>query len=310
MFMDKIQKMSEELGKTVQELQDVARESLLYGMKLNRTPSNLKRALKKVNYDSKLATQMWRGNAYLLLTFPKILTDRKAKIVNLQDYLFARQILKDEHYTELKKRIDNIPTDISIPQILQSVIPAIRYQTRRGRFLPQFDSMHADMKDIQQDISEIAIAIVNFQFTNFKTHASEDINKYISYCIGHKSKTYFRSKAPKAITIKLDDQQEFDKIMDQEPTDFDPLHTIEFKEDMAGMLPRAQYEAVMLFLDMADQELHKRFDVFLARYGKTKESLTQPLLKKYIEKFLNVNVFSTLQKNKKLLCYLTNYSGG
>lgn len=306
MFIHKIEKIAAELGKSVTELGEVAHEALLYGMNLTKTPGALKRAMKRIKDDSTQATTRWSGNAYLLLELPKALVDRRRKIPNLQDFLFARKVLKREHYKELRTRVRNIPGGITVEQIMREIMPEVRKQARKGRFLTQFDRMNGNIHDIEQDLTGKTLVVVNKEFMNFNTHATEDIAKYISFCLNGKSKTYLRSRAPRMTMVRVEDHQDMERIIDcNADVEQDPIHNIEFKRDIQNFLSEPQQEAVLLFLGMADQELQGRFDRFLAQSQKTAKDLSQAHLKRYISGFLGVDIFSLLQQNEELREYLT-----
>lgn len=313
MFLQKIERMSKDMSLAMSDLNEVARESLLYGMKLTRTPGPLKKALKRVNGDSTVATDMWRGNAYLLLTLPNVLIDRKLKIPNLEDLLFARKILTTEHYEILELRLRNVPT-MSREEILSLVTKEIKQNSWRGRFLPQFDSMYGGQKDVEQDITAISLAIINQEFNNFNSHAPEDIKKYIGYCISKKSATHISAQAPRMTKIRVEDQDELEHVLDtkkQETEDpsINPIENFEFKRDIERLLPKPHRDAVFLILGLEDAKLSSHFASFLERYGKRKDQLTRFQLHRFISKYLNVDVIEMLRTNKELCGYLNRQCG-
>lgn len=307
MFMNKIRKMSQDLSLAMSTLDKVARESLLYGMKLTRTPGPLKTELKAVNADSTIATDTWRGNAYLLLTLPKVLTDRKRKIPCLEDLIYVRTVLTAEHYEILHKRVQNVPT-MTTEEIFNMMTREIRQNSWKGRFLPQFDSMFGTLKDVEQDVMAITLSIINQEFNNFNSHAPEDIKKYVGYCIGKKSATHITAHAPRMKKVIVEDQDELEHVMDMnqgdDDTSQDPIHNFEFKRDIERLLPKPQRDAVFLILGMEDAKLSKHFGNFLERHGKKKDDLSPFQLRNYVSKYLDVDIVQILRENKDLCGYL------
>lgn len=305
MFISKIEKIAADLGKNFSDLQDVAREALLYGMNLVKTPGALKKAMKRIGDDSKEATTRWSGNAYLLVELPMALVQKRHKISDLEDFKFARAVLERAHYKELRQRVRNIP-DITIEQIMHELMPEVRKRARSGRFLTQFDRMHGNIHDIEQDITDKTLVVINKEFMKFNSHATEDISKYISYCLGRKSKTYLRSKKPRMTMVRVEDHQDMERLMDdQAEIERDPIHDLEFKRDIRNFLSEPQRDAVLLFLGMAESELKDRFENFLTGHGKKTADLSQAHLKRYIALFLGIDVFALLQQNQELKEYLT-----
>lgn len=321
MFLNKIRKMAKELGKDVAELTGVARECLLYGMNITRTPGALKREIKKLGTGkcsadlqeySKSVTKEWSGNAYLRMVLPRLLTNRKEKIPDLEDFLFVRQFLTQKHYDELMKQVQNLP-ELSVDQIIHNILPDVKKVAWKGRFLPQCDQKHGSLKDVEQDLVSRAMIIVNKEFMNFNTTNPDDIYKYVSYCMTRKAKTHFKSEAPRMSLLKVETPQELEQIQSQsvlplsETNPEDALTSIEFRQDIEKLLPKKQRDAVFLLLDMAEPPLSKKFESFLSRKGKDKSTLTPVQLKKYIASFLDVDVFETLQNSEQFRQYLYSY---
>ncbi len=302
MFIEKIRKLSQDLGVSYCKMQDVKLQSLLYGMKLVKKPGALKRALRKVGADSKQATPMWNGNAYLLLTLPRILVDRKTKIINLEDYQFAKKHLTPEQLRELHTRVQNIP-DITPEQILEGIKDNLTRRAYASRFLPTFDPMH-EMGDIRRDMMCEALTVINKEMTNFRTHNPEEIYKYIGYCFDGKSKTYVKAKAPRWQRVGYEDalSAEDSALAGEECV---AETTVEFMQDMQKLLSDKERLAVLLLLDQADERMTRKFSDYLSTKGRERAALSPVLLKKHITGFVgDAEVFDRLQQNQDFHQYL------
>ena len=303
MFLEKIKKLGEEWGVHFSSMEAVAKESLLYGMRLIKTPGRLKKELKKVGIDSTLATPMWSGNAYLLITLPKVLFNRNIPIPSVADLLFAQKVLNEEQLFILKNRYENIPS-ISTGDILTNATSYVRKQSKKGRFLPFFDSMYESTKDVEQDLLEETLKVINKELTNFRTHRPEDMNKYISNCLGKKAKTYFKSRSPRMFKAEIETPEELEKIVEKSQS-IEPVHqTLEIRQDLQKMLPKEHYKAISLLMGFASEQEQKEFDVFLANQGKRVEMLTPRKLKTHIEKHIGKEIFTSLKEHKDLIKYL------
>lgn len=304
MFIHKIKKIAQEMERDFAELEEFAREALLYGMNLTRNPGALKRAMKRIDGDSTQATTQWSGNAYLLHVLPQALTNKRCKVVNLEDYAFARKCLRAEDYETLRKRLENTP-GFSVHDIVGMLKSEIKQQASGSRFLIQFDQMYESRNDIEHDITDKALTVINKEFTNFNSHNEEDIKKYISCCLSRKAKTYVRSKAPRMKMVRTQDHQDLERIMDENcEIEQDPIRNLEFKKDIGNFLSETQQQAILIFLGMAEEPLRKSFDQFLSQYNKTTAHLSQAHLKNYITLFLGVDVFAGLKANAELKQYL------
>jgi hypothetical protein len=307
MFLEKIKKIGDDWGRSSEEMQDVACQSLLYGMRITRSPGDLKRELKKVKIDSTLAKPLWSGNSYLLLTLPLVLVDRKKKIPNLEDFLFAKKVLGRKNLKELRMKVKNLPK-IPAQEILQLLLPSIKQQAGRGRFLPQFDSMHGKLKDIEQDLMKEAIEVMNKEMMNFKnTKDLDEIVKYLSYCLKRKTDTYLKQHTPKLLKARIDDEQSFDKLVETKRSEeiFDiATDDCEFRQDLRKVLSRNGYKAVSLLMNFADADVEQDFQMQLSALGFTRENIKMKKLKTLIEKYIGYEVFDAVKHSPKLKEYL------
>jgi hypothetical protein len=307
MFLEKIKKIADDWGKSSEEMQDVARESLLYGMRITRTPGNLKRELKKVKIDSTLAKPLWSGNSYLLLTLPVVLTDRKKKIPNLEDFLFARKVLGKKNIRQLKTKVKNLPS-ITAQEIFQRLMPSIKKRAWRGSFLPRFDSMHGTIKDIEHDLMKEAIEVMNKEMMNFKNPKDLDsIEDYLSYCFDRKLDTYLKQHKPRLLKARIDDEKAFDKIVEAKRSEdiFDlATEDCEFRQDLRKILSRNGYKAVSLLMNFADELDELAFGQYLQPLGFTRENIPAKKLKITIEKFIGYDVFDAVRNSPRLKEYL------
>ena len=307
MFLKKIKRLGDEWGVAFCDLEGVARESLRYGMRLTRTPGQLKRELKAVGIDSTLATPMWSGNAYLLIQVPRALfTRKKAAAIDPEDMRFIRRVLTPEDRKILRERFRNLP-DFTSCEILGHTVSYVRNQSRRGRFLPFFDSMYESTDDVEHDLIEETLKIINKEMTNFRTHEPEDIKKYIQNCMGKKAKTYFRSRSPKMFKSRIETPEDFDRIVEtHRAEEFTPndYESHEVAHDLSKLLPRAHYRAISLLMGFASEAEQQQFDEFLQRTGQNPLELTPKKLKVQIERHLGCEVFDALRQHPDLVKYL------
>lgn len=306
MFLHKIEKLATDWSKQQPEMESVARESLLYGMRLVRHPSALKKELKKANISSLLAKPLWSGNAYLLHVLPEVLCDRKKKIPCLPDLLFARKVLSEAHLKELRecrKKRCKIPTD----ELFETMLPKIKQQTWRGRFIPQFDAMNENLKDIEHDLIVEALVVMNKEMSNFRTDNKEEIANYLSFCLKSKSDTYLKRHKPKAIKARIE-AEDFERIVHQERmqdsiADVD-FSQVELQQDLKKVLDRTSYRAISLLMQFADDDDRRGFARYLKGRNIKDEWTTQAQLKTHIEKYLGKTVFSDITHNPFLKKFL------
>ena len=313
MFLEKIEQLARDWGKSMSDMEKIAQASLRYGMRLDRHPGRLKRELKKIQIDSTIATPLWSGNAYMLITMPEVLVNKKKKIPCLADFLFAKKALKKEDYKELRVKIKNIPKDTNTHDILIKMMPAIKRQAYcKGRFLPQFDRMYGGLEDIQQDLAIEALSVINKQITNLKSHEMDDIMKYMGYCFKKKSDTYIRANAPKVRRVQIEEEKHFEDLIQEhkvsEGEDYESEQEFGFKEvahDLKSILGKESYLAVALLMNFATKQEAEPFDSYLAGLGLDRKEMTNTETKKQIERFLKKpDLFSQLQSSKVLIKYL------
>lgn len=314
MFLTKIQKLSEDFSMTLVEEKKnavitLAREAMLYGMKLERKPIKLKRQLKKCGLDPATATQHWSGNHHLLVNLPNELSHSKRKILNLEDFLFARRALTPEWRKELRKRVENTPT-IDREAILKKLIPQVKKRVHKGRFLGRFDPMYqaGHNGDIEQDLMVEVVAILNREWHNFNTTNEDDIVKYIGYCFERKGDTYLRSRAPKSFRMDYEDQNHFEKTIEQTHQELDGTDATNegiLAGDLKNILPEHLFKAVSLLMGFASTGLENQFNEFLVSRGKTRRGLTPTQFKIAIEDFCGRSVFSEMKTYPELISYLT-----
>jgi hypothetical protein len=310
MFMERIRQLAVEWGKSPEDLNQVARESLLYGMRLNTKPTQLKKELKRVGIDSTIATPRWSGTYYLLICLPQVLTDRKKKIPSLEDYLFAKTVLAPDQLDQLTQNLKKIP-DVSRHEIVAGLMKkTIKFESRRGRFLPRFDRMYENDKDVKQDLLCEALAIMNKEWCNFqRPDDAQEIHNYISHCVKGKTATYLKSCSPRMKRAKLDEPGALENIIDKQSIqernlfDADEQSTV-LKEDLRSMLPYDSFQAVALLMNFAEDAEEQRFQSFLRSKGHSRIGLSYTRLKMYIERYMGTSIFLEIRKSEKLESYL------
>jgi len=306
MFLQKIRGLAKDWNKDVQDLDAVAKESLLYGMRLHRTPSRLKKELRRVGIHTLLARPLWAGNAYLLITLPEVIHDRKRKIPNLEDLLYARSVLEEKHCGILSERVEK-KCQISTEELLRRLKPAIRLHARKGRFLVQFDQMHGTLHDIEQDITSLALEVINREISNFRTQNIDEIIPYLAYCVGKKAKTYLRKEAPKQKKVQTE-ASHFDYLVhknrDEEENSTTGFEEVDFREDLRRILSSEVYAGISLLMNFADEEIRQQFRSFLKAKQIKLEWLTNSQLKLHIERFLGCRVFEKAKANQEFRNFL------
>jgi hypothetical protein len=307
MFMERIRRLAMDWGKSPQALDGVARESLFYGMRLETKPGRLKQELKRVGIDSKLATPLWSGNYYLLLTLPEILIKKNSKIPCLEDYLFAKKTLKRPHLSVLRKRFKNIP-NASREDMIQKLLRTIKRESYRGRYLTQFDRMYEKKADIHHDLICEALAVMNKEWTNFKNHNQVEMLNYLSYCVGTKADTYLSATTPKMKRAHLEDPSELEALINAQKEDdlnwdnTPASHMLQ--QDLQQMLSKEAYLGVALLMDFAEPEQKNKFEKSLKERGFNRQQLSHSKLKLLIERYLGVKVFQNLRNSEELSQYL------
>lgn len=307
MFLDKIQKLAEDWQKHPDQLESVAKESLLYGMRLVRNPSPLKKELRKVKISSLIAKPLWSGNAYLLITLPEVLCNRKKKIPCLNDFLYARKILTDSQLKEIRSRVKNI-CKIPRDKLIKDLIPGVKRSAWSGRFLPQFDGMFENIKDVEQDLIVEALTVVNKEISNFKSNDPGEISKYLSYCADKKAKTYLKQKTPKQLKARLE-QAEFDLVVHTHRAEEEQdncFSNVDIKKDLKKLLSSRVYLGVALFMGFAEQKDKEAFDNYLKLKNIKRAWIAPAQLKLHIEKFLGGPVFQLAESNQTLKKFLLN----
>lgn len=308
MFLQKIKKLAIEWSCPLDSLTEVATQSLFYGMGLVRTPSPLKKELRKVKIDTRLAKPLWSGNAYLLSTLPQVLCDKKKKIVCLEDFHFARKVLSTKHLGLLQKKLNN-QCDISREDLIKELMPEVRRRSAKGRFLLHFDRKFSKSQDIEHDLVVRTLEIVNKEYCNFKSKNREDIIKYLTYCLRKKAATYLKEQAPKMQRVFISEDTHLEQIVHDElelnfvEQDFSML---EMKEDLKRILSPKVYRGIALLGGFPDIVDHKGFDFYLSQKNRTRANLNQTQLKNHIEKYLNYPIFEKVFESDKLRNFLIN----
>jgi len=308
LFLRKLEALASEWGKKSEEMEEIRKESLLYGMRLKTTPTGLKNALRKGKLDTKVATPLWSGNAYLLLSLPKVLTNPKSKIPCLEDFIYAKSVLEAQQIGTLKKKIDNIPPEVDRDQFLKKMMPFMKRKAYRARFLSMLDpSIEKD--DIQQDMMIEMLRIFNKEITNLNTHKSEGIEKYFINCFSQKVKTYLGKTKPKQFRMMVETEIELECLLEsghqkEEATWLDKFYDPLVQQDLRGMLTWEQMEALYLLIGLPDAEHTARFEEFLRRQGLKREELSLGKLKHAIQKFLEApDVFDEILEHRGLKNY-------
>lgn len=306
MFLQKLSKLATDWGKQPSDMEAIARESLLYGMRIQRTPGRLKMALKQQKIDSKLATPMWSGNAYLLLTLPKVLVDKKRKIPCLEDYLYARTILKKQDMKDFRRKVKALP-DMERDEILKRMLPQIRRRSRAARFIPMFDPA-TEMRDIEHDLIAEMLKVINKEMTNLRSKDIKSIETYFGYCFDSKLDTYLKSNTPDARRAYTEDEQALDRLLESarqnevEQYELTDRMTI---DDLKELLTWEQFEAVGLLLSVPGTESSGEFNQYLAKQSLDPETLSTGKLKYHIQRFLQApEVFQELKEHPELQEYL------
>lgn len=207
-FLNKIKDMANTWNVPYENLHNLAKESLLYGMKLNSSPNQLKKEMRKQQVDSKLATELFKGTSYLLHDIPKVLIKKKEKIINLNDFLFAKSVLDGDQIELLKQRVqklDQIDIHALYDTNLQNVI---NNHTKRGSFFSKYDSMYEKSMDFKQTLAAEAIQILNLEIDKLTAFDSDTVGKYVNKCLGNKAKTKIRKLVPKSFKITKEVREE------------------------------------------------------------------------------------------------------
>jgi len=308
MFMKRIRQLAIEWGKAPHEMECVARESLLYGMRLVTRPTRLKSELKKIGIDSKLATPLWSGNFYLLQILPTVLLDKKKKIPSLEDFQFARKVLKKFDLKLLEARVKNLSGLCRDEMLAKLLKTATLQQSYRGRFLPKFDRMHEHKHDIQHDLACETLAIINKEWTNFKTNDPNEIQGYLSYCLKNKANTYLENRAPKLHRAEMEDDEALDRAAHQRQSldcNLDLDHsTVILRTDLQKILSPQAYRGISLLLNFARKPDEHEFLQFLQAKGLKRDGLSYSKLKVHIERHLGVKVFQEMKTTPQLVEYL------
>jgi hypothetical protein len=305
MFLQKINQLATDWGKSNGELHDVARESLLYGMRLTRYPSMLKRELRRVRIDSLIAKPLWSGNAYLLLELPEVLTNKRKKIPCLADFHFARKNLSKKQLVELKKQV-KMKCSIPREELFRELMVNIKNLSWRGRFLPQHDGMYENLKDIESDLAIRAMEIINREFSNFRNQNREQIVAYLGYCLKSKYDTFLKQESPKMLKARIE-PEDFDRIVHDklagEESNMEHVD-LDFKEDLKKMLQPKIYRGVAILLGFEDIIDQRGFAKYLKDKSLELRNLNQSQFKSHIEKYLGVPVFEKAMQNDKLKQFL------
>jgi hypothetical protein len=309
MFLDRIRDLSKEHNVSFEDLQGVTKESFLYATRLERRPVALKRELKKLQLHPRLARQMWWGNSYMLLVFPQVLCNPKKKIPSLEDFIYVKNILKEDEKKALQEKVLKLGSvSVSRTALLDELIPKSAIRAQRGRFLAMFDPMYSSRsrnEDVRQDLAVEAVAIINRELSNLKTDDPEKINSYLGFCLNQKAKTYLTRSKPKTIRVRAEEQtiEKIRQETEESPSSHDRA-TMEMASDLRSILRKDNYRAIALLLEFADKEDRESFNFYLGQNGLTRIGMTPKEVKSNIEKFLGKKVFYKLKKSAPLRKYL------
>ena len=273
---------------SLNQIPEVVQESLLYGMKITTSPSNLKRSLKKYNLGSKKAREFWTYDSYLSYEIPKAIAGRPSK-ANPQDVQFVLSILSDEQIQSVKDRIEQIP-EIDREDMLKYLTPVICSAVNQSKFLGVYDRAiergHAKkgsfpLDDLHQDVICEALRI-SYDTKNWPGHTltKTDVYHYISPSVKRKSKTHLDREAKK-IPIRSvpehlrNSQQNEDgelatnSAFENAVADSTSTDAVDLLFDLKCVLPPKEYIFVSLTLGEADEVLSREFSEF-CRLNKTR----------------------------------------
>ena len=307
MFLRKLDALAEEWGKKSDDMQEIQKESLLYAMRLKTTPTGLKNALRKEQLDTKVATPMWSGNAYLLLKLPEVLTNPKSKIPCLEDFLYARKVLGQKQIGTLKRKIKSIPNTIDREKFLSSMMPLMRSKAYCARFLSMLDPS-VEKGDIQQDLAVEMLKIVNKELTNLKTKDKEAIERYFKNCFNQKAKTYVGKKKIKNFRVTVENDAEMEALIQSQQVEevqwatrlADPI----VQRDLRDMLTWEQAEAFWLLMGLPGADRADEFAAFLTEQKLNREQIPIGQLKRQIQRFLDApDVFDELMEHPDMRGY-------
>jgi hypothetical protein len=284
------------------EIAEVAHEALLYGMRINRTPHRLKALLKQHRLDTSGVSSSWAGTYYLLNELPRCLRDQKRKIPCLVDFLFARAVLSESQMQQVFRLVDNLP-DLTPAELLKDLMPQIKRGAYRGRFLSLCDDAY-ETADIQQDLITKALTIMNREWGNLKSHAREDIHKYIGFCFDSKTNTYLSSQAPEAFKKHIEEPDDLERQLEENTEEqVRGLSQLD-RDDLARILTAPQLRAVLILLGEADEQEMSAFRAFLKQQGRDDLGLKDITLKRFIEQYCGEPVWDTLKESSQLAEYL------
>lgn len=307
MFLRKLDALAQEWGKKSDEMDEIRKESLLYGMRLKTTPTGLKNALRKRKLDTKVATPLWSGNAYLLLSLPEVLTNPKTKIPCLEDFLYAKQVLELSQIGTLRKKIDNIPKWVDREKFFKRIEPKLKSKAHRARFIAMRDpGMGKD--DIQQDLAIEMLKIYNKEITNLHTQDEADMEKYFFNCFHKKAKTYIGKKKPKQFRVTVDTNAELENLFEsgtkEERSWLDRFNDPLVQKDLKDMLTWEQAEALYLMMGLPGADLVLEFNRFLKEQSVERDGIPLGRLKLSIQKFLDApEVFDEILEHPGLKQY-------
>lgn len=188
-------------------------------------------------------------------------------------------------------------------------MPKIKHQTWRGRFIPQFDAMNENLKDIEHDLIVESLVILNKEMSNFRSNDKEEISNYLSYCLKSKADTYLKQHKPKAIKARIE-PEDFERVvhndrMQDSMADVD-FSEVEFRQDLQKFLAPKVYRGISLLMQFASPEDMRGFDRYLVTRNIKSEWITQTQLKHHIEKYVGCSVFSEVAENPMLKNFLMN----
>lgn len=312
MLIQKIAQLAKEQGSGERDLSGVIRESLRYGMLLNRSPNALKKEMRRAGMDSKPARMLWFGNHYLLVKLPRLLCTRKGKIPCLQDYLYCRSVLGPDDYQVLNERLSRQAALPCQDEVFHHTFERrARTKIRGARFLEMLDRMYC-REDVEQDMAVELVSVMNRESQNFNPTRGDNFTKHVGFCFDSKAKTYLRSSAGKVMMVRNTETFEeevnlLDRVKQEDPTFVDecPEEYIRVHEDLRRVLPETEYRAVSLLLGFAPQHDKEDFSSFTAEKGVDLVTMTEQSRKRWIEKFLGKPVFAGLRQNQNLREYLT-----
>lgn len=312
MFLKKIQSLAVEWNISIQSLQELAEESLRYGMRLNRDPKKLKRIFKKMGQDDLLAVKLWAGNYYLLIHLPSALQGHKIDAVAPEDLEYAKTVLTPEELAIVRGYNIKPLQLLSSMKEIKSVYDVARYN---GRFLSTLDPMRENTKnsnDLIQDLMVDTLVVANRTMSDWTLSSDKALIPFLAKSIRNKAKSALKRSSPKLQRLFFQETDALQKFLEQrrpsDPSealiDFSPEEA-SVKVDLEKILGPLSYRGLLLIMDKATPEEAQAFEQHLVDQGVSRDVLPLQRLKDEIERYLGYKVFHKMRKNESLHEYLS-----